>query len=152
VIGFLVQGTPSPQGSHTAVMLGGRAGLIPAGNANSRRRHKDWRAAVADAAHEAIGGNPPLDGALILKVVFRCAMPASRSKFLQHLGCTPKSTAPDLDKLLRALGDSLTEGGLVRDDARFATIHASKVEVVGWTGAEVRIGHLDHYGDERVLA
>lgn len=153
MIAFEVVGTPAPQGSKTAVMIGNRPGMIEAGDAAARHRHKSWRVAVAHAARVAIGINPPLDGALLLVVTFRFRMPESRSRFLRSVGCTPKATTPDLDKLIRALGDSLKEGGLVHDDSRFAAIRADKVEVWNqWTGATIRIGHLDYAGDEQVLA
>lgn len=143
---FEVLGTPAPQGDKSAVMIGGKPRLIEGRRTGGRERHKSWRAAVADAARDVAGHDDvaaPLDGALHLEVEFRCAMPASRPKRIQAAGIAPKTTPPDLDKLLRSLGDSLKEGGLVRDDARFARITAEKNEVVGWTGAVITITPLE---------
>jgi Holliday junction resolvase RusA-like endonuclease len=137
---FEVVGTPSPQGDKSAVMINGRPRLIEGKSRGQRERHRSWRGIVAVAARaHTYNTSTPLDGALTLVVEFRFAMPASRSKATRLRGTAPKYTAPDLDKLLRSLGDSLKEGGLIADDARFSNIVASKIEVTGWTGATVMI-------------
>lgn len=138
-----VVGTPVPQGSKSAIVIGGRARVVE-GKGNQRAAHKSWRATVAEAAREStlqpdISPHVPLDGALTLDVEFRFPMPAARSKRIRTLGRSPKSSAPDLDKLVRSVGDSLKEGGLIVDDARFVEIRARKVEVVGWTGAVIHV-------------
>jgi Holliday junction resolvase RusA-like endonuclease len=66
-------------------------------------------------------------------------MPASRPVAMRRAGQGPKTTAPDLDKLVRSVGDALTEGGLIRDDARICAVHATKSEVQGWSGAVITI-------------
>ena len=96
---------------------------------------------MAEAAAEAATLFPaPLDCPLWLIVTFRFPMPSSRSKALRLLGKAPKGTTPDLDKLLRSLGDGLAAGGLIANDSRIARVWADKIEVVGWTGASVWIG------------
>lgn len=137
---FDILGLPAPQGDKSAVMVGGKARLIEGRRGSGRERHRDWRSAVAEAARTAAETHGQLDGALRLSVTFRFPMPASRPKRVQELGEAPKISAPDLDKLLRALGDGLTAGGLIRDDARIASLgEVDKVEVIGWTGAVVQI-------------
>lgn len=37
------------------------------------------------------------------------------------------------------IGDSLKAGGLITDDARIVAIIATKLEVVGWTGATIEL-------------
>lgn len=150
---FNILGIPTPQGSKTRMPNGA---MIEGSSTSGRLKHKSWRAAVAEAAQEAaearrssIHGFAPLDGPLWLVVTFRFPMPASRNKATREAGRAPKTTAPDLDKLVRALGDGLTQGGLIRDDARIATCWADKVEVIGWSGAEVWIGR-GHDHRERV--
>ncbi|HCG2982404.1 RusA family crossover junction endodeoxyribonuclease [Corynebacterium striatum] len=50
------------------------------------------------------------------------------------------STPPDADKLCRALGDALTMAGVIKDDARITTWHATKkYHPQGWTGAHITI-------------
>lgn len=144
IVDLEIVGQPAPQGDKSAVLIGGKARLIEGRRGEGRERHKTWRTVVADAARDAVsehGLTEPLDGPLRLYVEFRMAMPASRPKRTRVLGRGWKEGAPDLDKLLRALGDSLKDGGLIRDDARIVNVHARKVEVIGWTGALVTIGH-----------
>lgn len=131
---FGVVGNPAAQGSKRHV---GNGVMI-----ETSKNHKPWRAAVASAAHDVAGDDLPLTGPLQLDVEFRFPMPASRKKAVRDAGICPKVSAPDLDKLIRSVGDSLKEGGLIKDDALFARITATKVEVIGWTGAIVTVGEL----------
>ena len=133
IAAFKVIGLPAPQGSKS-VMPGGH--VVEGASSTGRAKHKSWRTAVAETA-EGLAGEKPHDGPLQLEVVFRMPMPSSRPARARKAGEWPKSTKPDLDKLIRALCDGLTESGLICDDARIFRISASKVEVVGWTGAEV---------------
>lgn len=137
---FEILGDPTPQGSKTRMPNGA---MLEGKSKAARERHRNWRAAVAEtardiAAHKDVPA--PLDGPLFLAVEFRFPMPASRPKAVRAKGNCLKVSAPDLDKLIRALGDGLKAGGLIVDDARIVEITASKVEVVGWTGATVRLG------------
>lgn len=139
---FRVVGDPAAQGSKMAFVNPhtGRAAMRDMGGV----RLKAWRNAVADAARDAADGHTPLDGALWMVVTFRFAMPASRGRAARLAGIAHKSTAPDLDKLIRSTGDALKTSGLIRDDARFARIHADKVEMAdGWLGATIVIHPLE---------
>lgn len=131
---FEVIGTPAAQGSKRHV---GNGVMI-----ETSKQHKPWRATVAAAARD-VAAHPdvaaPLDGPLQLVVEFRFPMPASRPKSVRAAGSALKTTAPDLDKLVRAVGDALTESGLIHDDARICYLYATKLEVIGWTGAVIRI-------------
>jgi len=124
---FTVPGLPRPQGSKKAVTRGGKTVLIETAAGLS-----DWRTAVARAAateRERLGGR--LLGPLSLTVVFTFPMPPSRGPKARAAGIGWKTTTPDLDKLVRAVGDALKVSGLIEDDARLAAIHASKIETVG---------------------
>jgi Holliday junction resolvase RusA-like endonuclease len=143
---FNILGIPTPQGSKTRMPNGA---MIEGSSTSGRLKHKSWRAAVAEAAQEH-ALSEPIDGPLWLVVTFRFPMPTSRPKAVREAGKAPKTTAPDLDKLIRALGDGLTQGGLIRDDARIHRIQANKVEVIGWSGAEVWLGRVDGDYRERV--
>lgn len=135
-IRFDVIGVPTPQGSKTKMPNGA---MLEGGTANLRAKRIDWRNAVADAAREQAAVHGTLDGDLVLDVSFRFPMPASRSKAVREQGMAWKNTAPDLDKLVRSVGDSLTASGLIKDDARLVHIVASKIETTGWTGASVTV-------------
>jgi len=54
------------------------------------------------------------------------------------------SVSPDLDKLIRAVGDSLTDSGVVTDDSRIVRISARKVYAQGIEpGASIVVKALD---------
>jgi len=127
---FEVIGLPAAQGSKRHVGNGVMVEMA--------KGHKPWRAAVAAAARD-VAPAEPITGPLILEVDFRFAMPKSRPAAVRHRGWGPKTTAPDLDKLVRSVGDALTAGGLIRDDALICMVAASKTEVDGWTGATIRL-------------
>jgi Holliday junction resolvase RusA-like endonuclease len=133
---FEVVGTPTPQGSKTRMPNGA---MIEGRSAGQRSMHRSWRSAVAEAARDVADGAEPLTGPLSLAVEFRFAMPKSRKAAVRAAGRAPKVSAPDLDKLVRSVGDALAEGGLIGDDALFCELHATKTEVIGWTGAIISV-------------
>jgi Holliday junction resolvase RusA-like endonuclease len=137
---FDVVGLPAPQGSKTRMPNGA---LLEGASATGRKAHKAWRQSVAEVARE-LAEDRPFDGALTLDVVFRFPMPQSRPKTVRALGSSaPKTTKPDIDKLLRSTLDALTDGGLLADDARICEVRARKIEVVGWTGATITLRRED---------
>lgn len=137
MIEFRVFGIPAPQSGTRIVPT--KAG--PRGVSTGGRDLLPWRQAVASAAAVAMARHGVLDGPLNLDVEFRFPMPKSRPKYIRLRGFIPKATTPDVDKLLRALGDSLQAGGLVHSDAQLADVRARKVEVwEDWTGALIRVG------------
>ncbi len=123
-IEFFVEGIPVPQGSKT--VFGGRAV-----DANAKKL-KPWRKAVTAAAADA-GGGLLLEGPVTLAAVFVLPRPKShfRTGRNAHLlrDDAPRwvSTKPDLDKLVRALADGITDSGLWKDDNQVASILATKV-------------------------
>jgi crossover junction endodeoxyribonuclease RusA len=142
VITFTVYGVPVPQGSKVPVK--NKAGRIVGSRESNDARLRPWRQEVANGAEIAAREVGCLDGPLSLNVTFRFPMPKSASKVDRVRGWRPKSTTPDADKLLRAVGDALKAGGLVADDARFAFIRLQKIEVLdAWTGAEISVGPFE---------
>jgi hypothetical protein len=77
----------------------------------------------------------PLDGPLVLTVVFTRQRPTSAPKRRPAFA----ATAPDLDKLLRSTCDAITSAGIWVDDARVVAINAAKV-LTGEPGALDRPG------------
>lgn len=107
MIAFEVAGKPEPQGSARAFTnpKTGKA-IITSDNPQL----KSWRNAVAAAASGAMAGRELLRGPIQLTVEF--GMPRIQSHFGRH-GLLPSApvfhtTKPDVDKLLRAVQDSLT--------------------------------------------
>ena len=128
VVAFVVDGAPAPQGSKVARTTPGGAGYVHESN---RAKLEPWRAAVAARAREAMGGRPPLTGPLELDVAFLFGRPRAHYRTGRHAG-ELKPTAPiycdkrpDLDKLLRAIGDAIT-GIVAVDDAAIVELHARK--------------------------
>jgi len=134
-IWFEVSGTPAPQGSKRHV---GNGVMV-----ESSKTLGVWRDSLTIAVRQtAIKHRVLFDEPVQVEVTFRCPMPRSRKKAVRDAGLAPKSTAPDLDKLQRALGDALEAGGLLTNDAVIARWVAEKVEVTGWTGAVISITPL----------
>jgi Holliday junction resolvase RusA-like endonuclease len=92
-----------------------------------------WRSQVSQAALEAKGDSDWITGPVELRLGFDMPRP------LNHFGTGKKTAglvkptapvvpivAPDLDKLIRAICDSLTDAGLYRDDSQVVTITAAK--------------------------
>jgi Holliday junction resolvase RusA-like endonuclease len=110
VIEIVVYGTPAPQGSKKFVgtTKAGRGLLV-----ESSKKVKPWRMDVKAAA-EAVRAAKPLDGPLVVSMVFTLPKPASAPKRRR----TWPDRKPDLSKLVRSTEDALTDAGLWADDAR----------------------------------
>jgi len=123
VVSFVAHGIPAPQGSKN--QFGGE----------SNPRTRPWRAAVAaegGLAMQALGLPPKtglLEGPLRLTVLFY--FPRLKAHFrsngdVKDTAPTYKTSYPDTDKLIRAIGDALT-GIVYHDDAQIAEVRAAKL-------------------------
>jgi len=98
-------------------MRGGRPAVIEGSSKTGRAAHKAWRAAVAEVARD-VADDEPHDGRCRRLSSFRLRMPGQPTRQDRtQPGSRPKSTKPDIDKLIRATLDGLTDGGLIADDA-----------------------------------
>lgn len=118
--GFRVYGIPAPQGSKKPRVT--KAGK-PYVQEQSAKTLVPWRSAVREAALTARGVEDMMLLPVRLQVIFYMPRPAS---------VTPKkrlypSVAPDLDKMVRGVGDALKDAGVYKDDAQVVAINASKV-------------------------
>ena len=114
---FTVYGTPRPQGSTKAfIPKGWKRAVITTDNT----KLKPWRQDVAAIASSEMNGQPPLECAVSVRCSFYFLKPASAKKSI-----TDKITKPDIDKLLRAILDSLT-GICFRDDSQVVHCEAHK--------------------------
>ena len=139
-VAFDVVGVPRPQGSKQPFTPHGQdARPCP----SCRRRHlvkmsvaemagdnlKLWRRQVAAAAHQAMAGKPPMGGPLHLDVGFTFARPKAhyRTGKFAHLlkddALAWPAGDPDLDKLVRAVGDAL-KGKVWADDSQVVHLSA----------------------------
>ena len=129
-----VHTAPVAKGSKRVVNIGGVARLI---DDNSHQLH-DWQHVVATAARAERGQlgrqlQPPIG----VEIVFRFAMPRSRPAAMRRHGIAWRTRRPDVDKLLRAVLDGITAGGLWGDDSHAAHIVVDKREIVDdWCGVE----------------
>jgi Holliday junction resolvase RusA-like endonuclease len=116
-VSLSVVGDPASQGSHA--IMQGRIVQV------NSKKHKAWRSAITQEALATLPPDwEPIDEPCELIVIFFMPKPASVKRSLP-------SVSPDLDKLIRAVGDSLTDSGVVTDDSRIVRISARKVYAQG---------------------
>jgi len=132
-VAFDVPSEPQPQGSSRAFRHR-HTGRVMVTSDNARLR--PWRDAVCWHARQAmhtpwlIGtvARPPFEGPVAVVLEFRFARPAGH---FGKRGLPPSAPSghvvrPDLDKLVRAVLDALSEAGVWRDDAQVVSIAARK--------------------------
>jgi Holliday junction resolvase RusA-like endonuclease len=129
-VSFSITGDPASQGSHA--IMQGRIVQV------NSKKHKAWRTAIVN---EVIATLPPdwepIDGPCELIVNFYMAKPASVKR-------SSPSVAPDLDKLVRSIGDALAIAGVYTDDSRITRISARKLYAQGIEpGATITVKALD---------
>lgn len=111
-ISFFVEGHPAAQGSKRHVG-GGRmiemSKYLPA-----------WREEVKGAARRCHMDDGPYDGPVSVAITVYLAAP-KKSRFGEY-----PAGPPDADKLARAIGDALTQSGVIKDDARIVDLHITK--------------------------
>jgi Holliday junction resolvase RusA-like endonuclease len=144
MVAFFVAGRVAPQGSKRYV----------GGNAASGGRFIEaskylpaWRKAVTTAARAYMGehGLPPFIGPVELQVTFYMERPKSITRSKRPEPIVP----PDLDKLVRAVCDALSDGLVWADDAQV-------IKLIAWKhyaddtepGADIQVFPLDTPGDE----
>lgn len=137
---FYALGTPGPQGSKIRTRFSMR---------ESSEKVGPWREAVKAAAPTI---ERPLDGPLVVRMVFTLARPKSARK----TDVAPFRT-PDISKLARSTEDAITDAGLWADDARVVEyqrlakvwwefddealpvpgVVVAAIEAVSWSGSEL---------------
>jgi len=122
-IQFFVPGKPVAQGSKRHV---GHGVMVEMG-----KDLAPWRQAIAEYAKREAGGEQLL-GPLRLRAVFFFPRPSAHFGTGRNIGQLKKSAPtwrdanPDLDKLLRAVGDGLTASGVIRDDRHIVRMYGEK--------------------------
>lgn len=111
VVEFFIPGIPIQQGSKSAFSrIGSTSVQVTDQNA---KKLKPWRAIVAAAADRGVTFDRPVE------VELTFVMPRPQRP-LWHV----PAVKPDIDKLVRAMLDGLTDGGLIADDARVVRLIA----------------------------
>ena len=140
---FFVPGEPITEGSTRAFTSGQRVVVT-----HDRGPELDqWRLKVAHAAQAAAqdaGWEPRYDGPVAVTAAFFLPRPKSAKKRLvPHV-------KPDLDKLIRAVGDALApykQLGVLKDDSRIVTWRATKdYDDAYKSGALIYVSRVDEEG------
>lgn len=124
-----VTGDPVPQGSKSAYIVNGRAVLVEAS-----KKLKPWRQQIKSAAESAMldARWTTVDEPCRVHISFLMSRPVS-AKREWH------TVKPDLDKLVRAVLDGLTDAGIWRDDSRVIALSASKAYAKDTPGVVVTV-------------
>lgn len=145
-IHFQVRGLPVAQGSPRGFVAGGRAVVVSGatGKGSHGRALADWRHSIASEARSAMDGLPTFGGPVRVIARFVLSRPRShfRSDQVSLAKGAPRYPRLDIDKLARALLDSLT-GVAIDDDSQVTWLSAEKAwddEVRGWQGVEITVG------------
>lgn len=124
-----IPGTPITQGSMKAFARGGRA--VVTHDKGPALNH--WRSRVTLEARRAWGRQAALDGPVAVTLLFRLERPAGHYGTGRNAGkLKPSAPAlphvkPDLDKLIRAILDALTQARVWADDSRVCRLTTEKV-------------------------
>jgi crossover junction endodeoxyribonuclease RusA len=139
MIEVIVRGIPAPQGSKRHV---GNGRMI-----ESSKAVGPWREAIRAQCQLAMRGRPPLGGPVAVRAWFWLPRPQGHYGTGRNSGQVRPGAAsrpfgkPDLDKLVRAVLDGLTDGGAWKDDGQVVELTARKLYVLpGLTpGAKIEI-------------
>lgn len=120
---FFVRGHPQTQGNHRVARRGGFSRIY---DANAEL--EPWRDAVAKTAAANGWGRELIDGPVALALAFIVARPRSHfgKRGLRPSAPVMPDTTDDMDKLVRAIGDSLA-GIVYTNDSRIVATRAVKL-------------------------
>lgn len=138
---LVVYGQPVPQGSKSARVVTAKSGkqiaVMTDGFGKKPRELKGWRYAIADEARRWLRetNTVPLSGPVAMRVTFYLPRPKSAPRKVLY-----PATRPDLDKLVRSVGDALC-GLAYEEDSRIVEIDAKKrFAIDSAPRAEIEIG------------
>lgn len=122
--GFRVYGIPAPQGSKNSG-VSSKTGKSFVYEQNSAALGK-WRDAIVKAARTAKADAPAMTGPVRLVVHFWLPRPPSVPPSKRQM----PHVKPDLDKLVRAVGDALETAEVFENDSQIVNIVAMKAYAV----------------------
>lgn len=126
-----IPGVAVPQGSKQAFLRPGAK--IPQLVDSNKQKLKPWRATVTALAIDEWQGRMSLDEPVRAAFEFVTVRPAAHygtgrnAEILKPSAPIAPIVKPDVDKLVRAMLDGLTDAGVLRDDSRVVDLHARKV-------------------------
>jgi len=148
MIEFTVVGMPQQRGSksaHTVKRANGSAVVVIRDVNDAKSR--PWMDAVKYQASKVMDGRPLIAGAVELRVTFYFPRPAGHFGTGRNAGQlrggapTHHTISPDLDKLVRCLGDALTKVVWI-DDKQVTRLFAEREWTSGSACTEVKIIEL----------
>lgn len=120
---FWVPGVAIPQGSKSIF----RGRLVEA-----NKKLRPWRAVVKAAAVEALAGREGFTDAVYVSMDFY--LPRGKTVVRRR-----PSVKPDADKLARAINDSLTDSGVLKDDGLIVDLHPRKWYADDEPGVRIKV-------------
>lgn len=135
-----VTGRPQPKGSMTCIGKRGKVKhqVIESDETGEKRRWRDKLTAGAENLAKHIG--KPLDGPLVVGALVVLERPRS-----VRLELPISQRSGDIDKLLRAALDCLTDAGVIVDDSRVIATPTAKVYDLGRPpGITLYVGEMTH--------
>lgn len=150
LLSFFVSGIPETQGGMREVSTPAGPRLVTTGSAGLTH----WRKKVTTTATAArlAAQHTTFTNPVTIILSFFLPMPASRPAAVRHRGIGPSAVKPDLDKLIRAVGDSLTEAAVYVDDSRVmgSVVHKWEVADRSLCGVTVTVGEPDVTDDKMI--
>ena len=146
IITFTVFGKPAQMGSKKAFYIKSlnRSTIVD----DNSDKQKAWAASVAQTASHVMAGRPLLAGPVSLHLQFYFARPKAHygtgknASTLKQSAPLRHTQTPDVDKLVRCLGDALT-GIVYRDDRQVYEIAASRHWTISQECAVVVVNEFD---------
>lgn len=133
----VLPGIPQQQGSKTR----GANGV----SFEANKKLKPWRADAISVLQDHYQDDQPISEPVHVHALFRFPRPKSHYRTGRYSGQVKDSapyyrpSPPDLDKLERALGDALTQAGVIKDDALIVGWHCLKTYTSQRPHTELRI-------------
>ena len=152
-ITFFVHGLPTTQGGMRSVTTPAGPRLISSGGLNL----KSWRTKITQVAQLTANLQhwaTIVDQPVAVSLRFYLQMPSTRPAALRHAGIALHWKRGDIDKLARAVHDSLTVAAIYGDDGQIAVAAQRKYEVLEarHTGVEVTVLPLPVSPDVEAIA
>ena len=143
---FVALGKPKTQGS-TCAMIHRRTGT-PMVRQEAETELKRWRKSITVAARTSPKRpEKPIQGGVRVEARFHILKPKSNTDAM----ASTRNTTGDLDKLLRALLDGISDAGWWNDDAQVVEINATKVWSFRNDGVEVHVVPLEQHQGTSLL-
>lgn len=126
MVTFWAPGVPVPQGSMKSFRHASTGRII---TTSDNPKLKGWRTTLVETAQAHVGALGPIEGPVAMQVSFFFPRPASHYGKRGLRAAAPAwltSSKNDLDKLVRATCDALTNAGVWRDDGQVVSLWAEK--------------------------